>query len=128
MKRSAILRRMLQGSIAALFILVVMTPACSSDSEDEIAPDCNLGNVTYSATIAPIMAANCNSCHSGGSASAGIITANYEGLRVIALSGQLVGSVNHDNGFSPMPQGQPKLGQCLREQIAAWVNDGAQEN
>jgi uncharacterized membrane protein len=128
MKKTFIMRRMLQGFIAAMFILVVMTPACSSDSEDEIDPDCNLENVTYSATIAPIMVANCNSCHSGASASAGIITATYEGLRIIALSGQLMGVVNHDSGFSPMPQGQPKLGQCPRDQIASWVNDGAMAN
>ena len=114
--------------IAGLLALVVIMPACSSDSEDEIAPDCDLENVTYSGTIAPIMAASCNGCHSGASPSAGIITANYEGLRVIALTGQLAGSVNHEEGSVPMPPGQPQLDECPREQIAAWVNDGAPEN
>ncbi len=128
MKESRLPHRLLQALIVGLFILVIMTPACSSDSEDEIAPDCDLGNVTYSETIAPIMAASCNGCHSVASPSAGIITENHEGLRVIALSGQLVGSVNHEEGFKPMPPGQPRLGECLREQIAAWVNDGAPEN
>ncbi len=128
MKKSLLPRRLLQSLIAILFILVVMTPACSSDSEDEVTPDCDLENVTYSETIAPIMAASCNGCHSAASPSAGIITANYEGLQVIAQSGQLVGSVNHDSGFSPMPKGQPRLDECLRKQIAAWVTDGAPEN
>ncbi len=63
MKKTYLLHRLFQLFIAGLFMLVVMTPACSSDSEDEITPDCNLENVTYSATIAPIMAASCNSCH-----------------------------------------------------------------
>ena len=128
MKKSVLQHRLLQALIASLFILVIMTPACSSDSEDEVAPDCDLENVTYSGTIAPIMAASCNGCHSGASPSAGIITDNYEDLRVIALSGQLLGSVNHEQGFSPMPQGQPQLGECPREQIATWVNDDAPEN
>lgn len=128
MKRAVLLHRLFQGLTAAFFLLIVFTPACSSDSEDEITPDCDLNNVTYSGTIAPIMAANCNSCHSGTSPSAGIRTDNYEDLRVIALSGQLVGAVNHDEGFSPMPQGQPQLAECPREQIAAWVADGAEEN
>lgn len=128
MKKSVLPRRLLQALIAVLFILVVLTPACSSDNEDEVAPDCDLENVTYSETIAPIMATSCNSCHSGASPSAGIITANYDGLSAIALSGQLVGVINHQQGFSPMPPGQPQLGECLRKQIAAWVNDGAPEN
>ncbi len=128
MKKSCMLNRLFRLFIAGLFVLVVMTPACSSDSEDEIDPVCNLENVTYSATIAPIMAGSCNSCHSGASATAGIITATYQGLRVIALSGQLVGVVNHDTGFSAMPPGQPKLGQCPRDQIASWVDAGAQAN
>lgn len=114
--------------IAGLLALVVIMPACSSDSEDEIVPDCDVENVSYSETIAPIMAASCNGCHSTASPSAGIITDNYEGLRIIALSGQLVGSVNHKEGFSPMPQGQPQLAECPREQIAAWVNDEAPDN
>ncbi len=128
MNNTLLLSRIVQVVIAGLFIMVIITPACSSDSEDEIAPDCNLADVSYSETIAPIMAASCNSCHSGASPQFGINTSNYEGLRVIALSGQLVGSVNHNEGYSPMPQGQPQLDECLREQIAAWVDDGAPEN
>ncbi len=127
-KKTEIHRLFFSALIAGLFALVVIMPACSSDSEDDIAPDCDLENVTYSETIAPIMAASCNGCHSTASPSAGIITDNYEDLRIIALSGELVGSVNHEEGFSPMPQGQPQLGECPREQIAAWVNDGAPDN
>ena len=128
MKKTKTMHLLFQGLIACLFILIVFTPACSSDSEDDVTPDCNLEDVSYSATIAPIMAAHCNSCHSGASASAGIITATYQGLQAVALSGRLVGSVNHEPGFSRMPQGQPQLGQCPRDQIGAWVNAGAPEN
>ena len=106
----------------------MLMPSCSSDSEDDVVPDCDLDNVSYSETIVPIMQANCNGCHSGPSPSAGIITAEYEGLQEIALDGRLVGSVNHEEGYSPMPQGQAQLDECPREQIAAWVDDGAPEN
>ncbi|MFN3554584.1 MAG: hypothetical protein ACK4VN_01330 [Bacteroidales bacterium] len=121
-------RRLLQALAACLFMVFLITPACSSDSEDDIAPECNLQNVTYSQTIAPIMATHCNSCHSGSSPTAGIVTATFEGLRVIALSGQLVGSVEHQQGFAAMPPGQPQLGECPRKQIGAWVNSGATNN
>ncbi len=107
---------------------MVVFAACSSDSEDEVEPGCDLENVTYSETIAPIMETHCNSCHSGANPSAGIVTADYEGLREVAMDGSLVRSVNHDPDYSAMPQGQPQLDECPREQIAAWVDDGAQDN
>ncbi len=108
--------------------LVIALPACSSDSEDEIAPDCDLDNVTYSGTIAPIMQMHCNSCHSDTAPEAGVVTANYEGLRAIALDGRLLGSVNHEEGFSPMPKNSPQLEECPRDQMAVWVNAGAPDN
>ncbi len=128
MKNASWIRRLFQVLMASLYLLIVFLSACSSDSKDEIVPDCNLENVSYSGTIAPIMSASCNGCHSGANPSAGIVTENYEGLRIIALSGQLAGSVNHEEGFSNMPPGQPQLDQCPRDQIAAWVDDGAPEN
>lgn len=118
----------LKGFIALFVMLLVILSACSSDSEDEVEPDCDLDNVTYSETIAPIMETHCNSCHSGASPSADIVTADYEGLREVAMDGSLVGSVNHDPEYSAMPQGQPRLNECPREQIAAWVDDGAPDN
>ena len=128
MKTPKLMRITLKTTLALLMGIMILFPACSSDSEDEVAPDCNLENVTYSATIAPIMQQHCNSCHAVANPSAGIVTANYEGLKVIALDGRLTGAVNHEQGFSPMPQGQAKLPQCPRDQIAVWVDDGAPEN
>lgn len=112
----------------AFGVLLLILPACSSDSEDEIAPECDLNNVTYTENIAPIMQQYCNSCHSVASPSAGVITANHAGLQEIALDGRLAGSVNHEDGYSPMPQGQPQLADCLRNQIEVWVNDGAADD
>ena len=118
----------IKGVFALFVASMVVFSACSSDSEDEVEPDCDLDNVTYSGTIAPIMETHCNTCHSGANPSAGIVTADYDGLVEVALDGSLVGSVNHDPDYSAMPQGQPKLDECPREQIAAWVNDGAEDN
>ncbi len=128
MKKEKYYDYLIKSLAAMLFVLIIMAPACSSDSEDEVKPDCDLDNVTYSATVAPVMAASCNGCHSAASPSAGVITANYEGLREIALDGRLVGSINHAQGYSPMPKGQPQLDKCPRDQIAKWVEDGAPEN
>jgi len=128
MRNKNFMFNVLKGVFAFFVASMVVFSACSSDSEDEVEPDCDLDNVTYSGTIAPIMETHCNSCHSGASPSAGIVTADYEGLRELAVTSSLVGVVNHDPDYSAMPQGQPQLDECPREQIAVWVNDGAQDN
>jgi uncharacterized membrane protein len=112
-----------------LFLLTVLIlPACTSDKDDP-EPDCITTNVSYSATIVPIMATNCNSCHSGPSPNAGIVTSTHAGLVDAAITkGRLLGAINHETGFSPMPQNQSRLPQCPRSQIGAWVNDGAPNN
>ncbi len=128
MKKKQITPLIFHIMLVIMAALVISLPACSSDSEDEVAPDCDLDNVTYSGTIAPIMQQHCNSCHSAAAPQAGVVTANYEGLRAIALDGRLLGSVNHEQGFSPMPKNMPQLDECPRDQIAAWIDAGAPEN
>jgi hypothetical protein len=115
---------------ASLLVLsaVMILPACTSDKDDP-EPECIITNVSYSATIAPIMATNCNSCHSGALPNAGIVTSTHAGLVDAAITrGRLLGAINHEPGFTPMPQGLPRLPQCPRSQIAAWVTDGAPNN
>jgi hypothetical protein len=42
--------------------------------------------------------------------------------------GSLIGSINHDNGFSPMPKGSSKLNLCNITVIQKWIDDGAPNN
>jgi hypothetical protein len=113
-----------------MVFLLVSLGSCSSDNEEDLFGNdiCDTENVSYAEFIAPTMQTFCNSCHSAAAPSAGIITATYEGLRVIALDGRLVGVVNHEAGYPPMPQGQPILHECVRLKIRAWVEDGALNN
>ncbi len=116
-------------SLYMVFLLVSLG-SCSSDNEEDLFDNdiCDTENVSYADFIAPTMQTFCNSCHSAAAPSSGIITATYEGLKVVALDGRLVGSINHESGFSPMPQSQPKLQECVRLKIQAWVEDGALNN
>jgi hypothetical protein len=127
MKTTELSIGIIKGIVSLFLLLIILFPSCSSD-KDEVGPDCDLDNVTYSGTVAPIMVASCNGCHSGAAPSAGINTANHSGLSVIALNGSLMGSINHESGFSNMPKGQPQLSACKRQQIAAWVNAGVPNN
>lgn len=111
-----------------IFATLFTVASCSSDNEDDLLNECQTDNVSYSTDIAPIMASHCNGCHSGNAATGGINTASFAGLKIIAENGRLVGSVNHLQGFRPMPEGQPQLPECPRLQIASWVADGAENN
>lgn len=114
-----------------LTVVSLVAVSCYRDNEEDLYPqvpgssECDLTNVTYQSTIAPIMAASCNSCHSGSAASGGIVTDTYEGLKIIALNGKLYGSVSHASGYSAMPKNGNKLSTCNIEKIKTWIDAGA---
>lgn len=90
--------------------------------------ECDSLNVTYSATVWPIIQNRCYGCHSGGSPSGGISLENHANLVALANSGQLMGAIRHDQGYSPMPKNGAKLSDCNISQIQKWINDGTPNN
>jgi len=43
-------------------------------------------------------------------------------------NGNLVNVIEHNPGYSQMPQGLPQLASCTINKIVAWVNRGAPNN
>lgn len=114
-----------------LFTSLVSLNSCFYDDEETLYPQaaaCDTTNVTYSATISVIMSSNCNTCHSGSTAQAGIKTDNYTDLKTIADNEKLWGVVNHLSGFSPMPKDRPMLSDCDLNKIRIWIEEGALNN
>lgn len=89
---------------------------------------CDTFNVTFSASVKPILQTNCQGCHSGASPSAGIDLSTHAGAQAIALNGRLNGAVNHMAGYKPMPQGGNKLPFCEIRKIKLWIDAGAPNN
>ena len=119
--------------LMSLLAIGLLLTACYYDKEEVLygtkgVTACDTSAVTYTGTIAPMMSANCNSCHSGASASAGIVTSNYTSLKIIATSGTLYKSVSWASGVSQMPKGGAKLPTCDLAKIKKWVNLGAPNN
>jgi hypothetical protein len=117
--------------VCLVAIALTMMQSCYYDIEEELYPvagNCDTTSVTYSGTVAPIMANTCNGCHSGNFAQAGIRTDTYANLKNIADNGRLWGAINHESGFSPMPQNQPKMNECNLAKIRKWLDDGALDN
>lgn len=84
--------------------------------------DCDTLNITYTGSVIPIFQDNCFSCHSGNTPEAGINLNDYEQVSFLTQSGQLMGSIQHANGFEPMPPGD-ELTDCEIYTIEKWIND-----
>ncbi len=94
-----------------------------ADTAATIMGDCDTLNVTYAGTVYPILQANCISCHSGETPAGNLDFTDYEQVSIVAQNGALMGSIQHLEGYSPMPQNSPKLDDCSIAQIGIWVRD-----
>ena len=118
--------------LMSIFALTLAISGCYYDNEEDlyISPKVNdtlcsdTINITYSKTIAPIFSSNCNSCHSGGSPSAGIVTDNY--ASVILNIDRILPAI-HYTGAIKMPKDAP-LSTCDLTKIDIWVRKGHLNN
>ncbi|MEK0423369.1 MAG: hypothetical protein RLZ95_1279 [Bacteroidota bacterium] len=120
-----------------LFIIgITLFTSCYYDKKNEIYPQvtttaCDTTNVTYALVVAPILNANCNSCHGASVASrsgAGIVLDNYNSLKPYVTNNYLVNSIVQNGKVVPMPLNAPKMDACSINKIIAWVNKGALNN
>jgi hypothetical protein len=120
--------------ILLLIAVIFFASGCYYDNEVDVYPfvnkPCDTTNVTYAQTIAPIMSANCNTCHNPASPNGNpaVITSTYEGLKVVADNGKLYNSVFWVDGKQNMPDGGSKLSDCDLQKIKIWLNAGAPNN
>ncbi|MFZ1618798.1 MAG: hypothetical protein WAT41_15740, partial [Flavobacteriales bacterium] len=73
---------------------------------------CDTANVTYSGTIAPLVQARCQGCHSGATPQGGLNFTSWQVLNSVAMDGRLAGAVQHQATFASMPPTGPMLPQC----------------
>ena len=119
-----------------LIVSVAIIAGCYYDSEEKLYPvvstSCNLTNVTYSVTVKTILQASCLSCHSNsavnGGDGGGIKLENYADVLTVVQNGKLMGSIKHESGFIPMPNGGGKLNDCEISQLQKWIDNGKLNN
>lgn len=111
--------------LAGVWLATVPVSCTYRNRQDILNQVCDTSNVTYSGTVSGIMTEYCTGCHGGNSPSDGIALETYAQVKTFASSGQLWGTMNHDNGYKPMPQGTPKLDPCTLNKLYAWILKGA---
>jgi hypothetical protein len=127
----------IRKNIFLLFASVCLY-GCYSDNSTSLYPganypggiSCDTNNVSYSATIQPILLQNCalQDCHAGASPLGGYVLDNYNGVLSAILSGRLIGAISHSTGYSPMPKDAAMLNDCEIALITSWINQGTQKN
>jgi hypothetical protein len=113
----------------SVLALTFAVSGCYYDNEEDLylgSSTCDTTNVTYSASVAPVMAGYCNSCHSGSSPSGNIKTDSYSS--VVTNIARIRGSINHQSGFQAMPQNGGSLPSCDLTKIDIWIRQGKLNN
>ena len=120
---------MMRKSLTAILAFALFT-GCYYDVEEELYGNCNTTNVTYSQTITNIMSNYaCLNCHSTPvSNGATFSLTTYANVKAQVDANRLYGSINHQSGFAPMPQGASKMNQCDINKVKAWIDAGAPNN
>lgn len=89
---------------------------------------CDTSAYKFAADVQPIVNTWCVSCHNTSSPGGGYNFTSYSGVAVAAGNGALLGSIKHQSGFSPMPQGGSQLSSCDISKIQNWVSAGYPNN
>lgn len=89
---------------------------------------CDTLVVSFGQQIRPVINSHCLGCHSGASPAGGIALQNHAQVAQVAASGRLLGSLQHQPGFSAMPQGGSKLNDCAILQFKKWIENGTPDN
>ncbi|MBK8491645.1 MAG: hypothetical protein IPL49_12370 [Saprospirales bacterium] len=97
-------------------------------AQDLTCDDCTTDNVTFAGSIAPLLKTHCEGCHGNVNPGGSIQLLNYNQIITQVDNGKLLGAVDHQAGFKPMPPNVSKMPACYIEQIQLWINDGAPNN
>lgn len=126
------MRKKIVHTILFLFtaLCIVGWESCYYDVEEELYPitNCDTASVSYSQDILPILTSRCFECHGNGHIEGGVSLDPYDNLKIWVNAGRVVGAINHEAGFFPMPKDNPMLPDCDIMLIESWVNEGAPNN
>ena len=87
---------------------------------------CDSNNITYSGGIAPLIDKYCTGCHNSASAPGGSLL-DYNSVQAAAVTGRMLGDIQHLSGYNAMPPGIT-LSNCQLTQVRKWVAAGALNN
>lgn len=123
-------RHIIKIGVIIMGLIGITLSSCYYDVGEELYPpsSCDTSAMSFKVDIAPIFKANCVECHNKTLMHGNVSLDNYGGVLEVVQNGKLIGVINHNPGFPPMPRNQAKLPQCTINKIEAWINQGALNN
>ena len=117
-------------NLTVFFCIAFLLASCDYDVAEELYPvdGCDTRDLSYSMDIIPIIDANCYRCHDAQNNFGNVTLEGYNNIKVYVDNGKLIGTIKHEDGFSPMPQDAGQIDQCSIDKVAQWINDGAENN
>jgi len=103
------------------------TPGTSTGGNTGGGITCDTTNVTFSATVWPIIQTYCFGCHNGANAQMGVHLENYSNVSAVASSGMLTNVIKGQSGYPLMPPAGA-LSSCQIAQIQKWITNGTPNN
>ena len=122
---------MMERRIISLLVAgMVILSSCYYDVAEVLYPptNCVTDNMSYATHINPILSHNCFVCHSEAANNGNVTLEGYSNVIIYVNSGQLMGAIKHQSGFSAMPQNSTPLSDCDISKIEQWTAQGAQNN
>jgi hypothetical protein len=119
-------------------VMVLLFGACKNDNLEDIHPDiyvtpkepCDSLNLNFTLHIQPLLISKCGAtdinCHASGNTQ-DINLDNYTDVKDLAVNDDLMGSILHEPGYTPMPDNGGRLDACSTGKIRNWVNSGEPE-
>ncbi len=88
-------------------------------------PACDTTVYTFSGAVYPIIEQSCLGCHNNDNEQGDINLEGYDNVKALADNGKLLGSIEWEAGYVPMPPSGSKLPDCQIAQIRKWIDAGA---
>lgn len=119
--------------VTGIGLIALLFASCKKENEEDLIKQngsvlCDTADMKYSVNILPVIQSNCYSCHGNGLSEGGISLNSYSDIKIQVENKRLINAITHAPGYSPMPQGLPKLSACDINKISAWINRGAPDN
>lgn len=120
--------------LGAILLIGGIEMGCYYDNEEDLYngggdPDsCRVnGGILFSEVLMPILDAECNTCHNATDRTDNVILDSYDNVLPYVNNGALIGTISHDNNYSPMPP-SGKLEACDIDRFKKWIAEGALDN
>ena len=110
-------------ALASFLFLLLSFSSCTTDS---VTYDCTAIAPTYTNDVKSIMNANCaySGCHDASTKAKGIDLSTYATVLSESSKAKFMGSMRHEGGYDPMPQGASQLNTNDLQKIHCWIQSG----